>query len=183
MGDRVRVIILAATLVVVAAAFAILGGRLRRPAECRRDIEGLLLASREFPTGWTRGTPFQDDEFRVGALDSCDVSYYVQNGVANYLVNAYRDEQAAARGFEILARSIRFDEDVTSPIQAPQEPVGADAALVECGRPRVTHLCQYLAQYGRDVVWLTTHINPAFMTEAEFLDLVGAIDKQMRSLP
>ena len=180
MNERAKVVLLAASLVVASAAFALLDAASSRPADCSRELEDLLLSTADLPSGWTRGTPFQDDEFREGAYDSCGVTYYVPNGVANYVVNAYRDEKAASRGYELLAGSLRYDEDVPSLTQVPEGPFGADAALVECGTPRGTPICQSIARYGRYIVWFTAHVNPAFMTEADFLGLVDTIDYRMR---
>jgi hypothetical protein len=154
-------------------------GRRNAPPKCDPQLQTLLLTADNFPPGWTRGEPIQDDEFREGAIDSCLVSFYVSNGVAGQIVNIYGDEAQTVRGYTNLISYLAWQEKA-QPLATPTYvSSAADEYFLECAIPEDTPMCQYIGRYGRFVTRFNTHFRPQFMTEEELLSVLEAIDSRM----
>jgi hypothetical protein len=144
--------------------------------DCDSSLAHLLLEENDFPPNWKKGRSEQYAQF--GAIDSCIVTFYVLNGVANQEIYKYEDEERASNGY--LSYLDAYALKAADTVPAPSfESSKADNYYLACAIDHKQQFCKMVGRYKNIVVVFTSYIGPFFMTQDDFERILSVIDEKM----
>ena len=148
--------------------------------DCDAPLGQLLLEEDAFPPNWQKGSAHQDAQLSGGAMDSCIVTFYVLNGVANQEIYEYENEEKATNGYSsyLDAYAWKAADTVSAPSFTRTK---AENHYLACAIPRDHQFCMFVGRYKNIVVVFTSYIGPSFMTETDFVRILHVIDETMSS--
>jgi hypothetical protein len=181
--DKLLISIAVIGIVIVLVLLILLGGY-SPDYSCDQKIRDMLIEDSSFPGGWVRRDPIIDDKNEPQLDDYCQVSFEVEDGVANERIYKYEDEDSATRRFNSkLASEFTSKEGLDSAWKVHDRidlsDINAEDYHLACAEVGYTPMCRFIGRYGSYIVLFNTHFRSEFMSDTDLKQIILTIDQRM----